>query len=156
MTVISDVAYGVVPILFDAGEPRYLLIQHNKGHWAFPKGHKDEGETDLQAACREFQEEVGISTYRVLEDVTFREHYSFSLNKDTQIDKTVTYYLALVPPPAPDVLPTVTIQPEELADFRWCSFEGAKQLVTFDAARQVLQECHAALPALTENLTFNA
>ena len=37
-----------------------LLVKHNKGHWDFPKGHVEEGETEKQTALREVKEETNI------------------------------------------------------------------------------------------------
>ena len=47
-------------ILFNGQE--VLLLQHpdskNKGHWDFPKGHIENGETEPQTALRELAEET--------------------------------------------------------------------------------------------------
>jgi diadenosine hexaphosphate hydrolase (ATP-forming) len=40
---------------------RTLLLQHVSGHWVFPKGHVEAGETQLQAALREIAEEAGVT-----------------------------------------------------------------------------------------------
>ena len=38
-----------------------LLIRHkNGGHWSFPKGHVETGETEPQTALREIKEETGL------------------------------------------------------------------------------------------------
>ena len=38
-----------------------LLLQYPQGHWSFPKGHIEEGETNHHAtASRELAEETGI------------------------------------------------------------------------------------------------
>lgn len=37
-----------------------LLLQHLEGTWVFPKGHLDPGESALEAALREVEEEAGI------------------------------------------------------------------------------------------------
>lgn len=38
-----------------------LLIRHkNGGHWSFPKGHVEKGETDEDTALREIREETGL------------------------------------------------------------------------------------------------
>lgn len=51
---------GAVVVREDAGQKEILLIRHNAGHWAFPKGHMEEGETEVQTASREIQEETGL------------------------------------------------------------------------------------------------
>ena len=39
---------------------KVLLVQHNAGHWDFPKGHIKENETEIQTAIREVKEETNI------------------------------------------------------------------------------------------------
>ena len=40
------------------------------GKWGFPKGNIDRGETEKQAALREFKEETGVDILEPLHDVT--------------------------------------------------------------------------------------
>ena len=37
-----------------------LLLKHRAGHWDFPKGHVEAGESNQQTALREIYEETGI------------------------------------------------------------------------------------------------
>lgn len=39
---------------------KVLLVKHNAGHWDFPKGHVEEGETEFETAIREVKEETNI------------------------------------------------------------------------------------------------
>ena len=39
---------------------KILLVHHNAGHWDFPKGHIENGETEEQTAIREVKEETNI------------------------------------------------------------------------------------------------
>jgi 8-oxo-dGTP pyrophosphatase MutT (NUDIX family) len=135
-----DEAFGIVPILEQENNRQYLLIQHHAGHWGFPKGHADPGETPLQAACREFVEETGIADYTVLEQVSFSEQYFFTRQKQKFL-KTVLYYPALVRSPA------VHFQKEEIQNFRWASYEEAINLMTFGGGKQVLKEVQEYLLA---------
>ncbi|NJO79196.1 MAG: NUDIX domain-containing protein [Cyanobacteria bacterium RM1_2_2] len=63
---MQDLSFGIVPLLQQNGEHLFLLVQHQAGHWSFPKGHAEADETPLQAACREFEEETGITDYQLL------------------------------------------------------------------------------------------
>lgn len=50
---------GAGGVVFNAaGE--VLVLGHRRGTWVFPKGHVDPGETLLQAALREVEEEAGV------------------------------------------------------------------------------------------------
>ena len=50
-------SYGVIPV----HNGKFLLLKQNKGHWGFPKGHKEGNETDEECALRELKEESGIA-----------------------------------------------------------------------------------------------
>jgi len=44
--------------------------KYGPGKWGFPKGNIDRGESDRQAALREFKEETGVDILEPLHDVT--------------------------------------------------------------------------------------
>lgn len=52
-------------VLFEKDNKILLLLRENTGYmdnlYGFPAGHIDEGETPLEAACREAKEEVALS-----------------------------------------------------------------------------------------------
>ncbi|MFQ3584290.1 MAG: NUDIX domain-containing protein [Cyanobacteriota bacterium] len=157
--MLADAAYGLIPVMPAdpaQGSPYlYLLIQHQKGHWAFPKGHKNGSETDLEAAQRELQEETGLTDYQVLTlphqstPLTLQEAYCFTDKQGNVIAKTVTYYVALIPPQSPP--PALRLQPEEVADYRWCSFGEALEQISFEESRQLLRRCQFQLDQLLRN-----
>lgn len=129
----KDEAFGIVPILQKDNQFHFLLIQHNAGHWGFPKGHADPGESSLQAACREFTEETGILDFTPLEDVSFSEEYIFT-RSGKKFNKTVVYYPALVQSDQ------VHCQPEEIQDYSWLEYDRAISQLSFGGARQVLTQ----------------
>lgn len=130
--IAKDEAFGIVPILPQDGSYLFLLIQHHAGHWGFPKGHADPGESALQAACREFVEETGIADYTVLGEVSFSEQYTFMRQKQ-KFEKTVIYYPALVESAA------VKCQKEEIQAYAWEKLESAIAKLSFEGAKQVLR-----------------
>jgi len=136
--IAKDEAFGVVPIFSKGSHYLFLLIQHNAGHWGFPKGHADPGETAVEAAHREFREETGISTYRLLEDVSFSENYLYT-RRGQRFEKTVIYFPAFVESKQ------VIFQTEEIQAFSWESFEGAIARLTFEGSKQVLTSVHQFL-----------
>ena len=136
--VITDAAFGIVPIAIAAGRYQFLLIQHHAGHWGFPKGHADPGETAIATACREFVEETGITDYTLISDRSFQEQYQFTRAGQT-IQKSVVYFLARV-----DNL-TVSCQAAEIQNFAWLDYDAAIAQLTFAAARQILADVWAYL-----------
>ncbi len=130
---MKDSAFGIIPVLSDNKRCRFLLIRHNAGHWAFPKGHAEKGESDVEAAVREFVEETGIKDYTILENVGFEEHYSYTFEGQV-VDKRVKYFLGVVGNPA------VTVQEEEISDYRWAEFDEALELITFNECRELFRD----------------
>ncbi len=55
----AETVAGAGGVVFD---PRghVLVLGHRNGSWVFPKGHLDPGETGLEAALREVEEEAGV------------------------------------------------------------------------------------------------
>jgi len=128
---MKDASFGVVPIHSENGTRRFLLVHQMKGHWGFPKGHADPGETALQAAVRELAEETGITACRVMASPEFLEHYTIIKKSAKRIDKTVTFFIGHVADPA------VTPQPEEVQGYAWLTADQARERLTFPEAREL-------------------
>ena len=102
-------------------ETKVLLINHVHGnHWAFPKGHVENDETEEETAIREILEETGLN---VSLDVNFR--YSTRYAPKKGVIKDVIYFAA-----STNEIES-TIQVEELNSAKWCSFDEARELITF-------------------------
>ncbi len=56
----------------EAGK-QFLLMKHSK-RWDLPKGHVDPGETEMQCALRELEEETGIHE----DDISIDENFRFT------------------------------------------------------------------------------
>lgn len=134
----KDFSFGIVPVRREGGEVLYLLVQHHAGHWAFPKGHAEAGETPLEAALRELREETGITRLRAAEKPVFTERYA-TVKRGRDIDKTVTYFLGWTDQSA------VTVQPEEIRDHVWLPFSEALERMTHEPSRQVLRDAARAV-----------
>jgi 8-oxo-dGTP pyrophosphatase MutT (NUDIX family) len=135
---MKDECFGIVPIFGKEANSLFLLIHHQAGHWAFPKGHANPGESPAETARREFAEETGISDFEMLDEPSFTEHYSF-VKDGEQIEKTVTYFLGFVNSME------VVLQVEEVQNSAWVAAEEAVKLITFDANRQMFGEIKAFL-----------
>ncbi len=127
-----ETSYGIIPVRFNDGHGEVLLVQHSHGHWSFPKGRMELGETPLQCAKRELLEETQLHVVHLLSERTFVEHYHF-LRNGHPTEKSVTYYLAEVEgQPLP--------QAAELLAYRWCDLDTAGDLLTFPEARNLYSQ----------------
>lgn len=112
------------------GNTELLLIKHaNGGHWSFPKGHVESGETEIETALREIKEETGID---VIIDPSFREVISYSPKKDTQ--KDVIYFIARAQ--NYDYTP----QEEEISQIKWVEINRAHTILTYDNDKQLVNK----------------
>ena len=123
-------SFGILPLKRSEQGWKTLLVKHQKGHWAFPKGHPDPHEAPLACAKRELKEETGLEVKNVLFDEPLEENYTFEREGET-IQKRVTYFVA-------EVEGEVALQPEEIADFKWLSFEEAADVATFPECRSLI------------------
>ncbi len=120
------------------GNIEVLLIRHKgSGHWSFPKGHMEIGESEIETAVREIKEETSID---VLLDPTFRETVLYSPKKDTQ--KVVVYFLAKARNFNPEP------QPEEVSEARWVDIGHAPHVLTYDNDRNIITKVKTAIKTM--------
>ena len=106
-----------------------LLIHHNAGHWDFPKGHVEEGETEMETAIREVKEETNI-------DVEVNEEYRYSTKYSPKegVIKEVIYFLAR------NISDNKQAQLEEVSEVRWVNVDEAIDKITYDSSREILMQ----------------
>jgi len=131
---------GAVVFTTIGGQRLYVLAQALGGHYGFPKGHMEPGETEEQTALREIWEEVGI---RPLLYPEFREEIVYLLPQ-TQIRKQVVYFLAEFDGQ------TIKPQKEELRSAPLVTFQEAMDLLTHAQAQAILQAANDYLDAREE------
>lgn len=62
---------------FSNDERKFLLLHYTSGHWDFPKGNVEVGETEMEAARREILEETGITDVRFVEGFSQTIFYNY-------------------------------------------------------------------------------
>ena len=123
-----ETSCGFILVNFDS----ILLLQYPQGHWSFPKGHVEEGDSDHHStASRELSEETGITMVSVDEYWSERTEYTFT-RKGKQIPKQVYWYLAET-----DQL-DVTLSHEH-TNYLWLRFEEAEEQITFEQEKNLLR-----------------
>lgn len=117
------------------GNLELLLIRHaNGGHWSFPKGHVEPGETEIQTALREVKEETGLD---ILLDESFRESVCYWPKKDTK--KEVVYFIGKAK--QYDAIP----QPQEIAQIKWVQLCHVDRLLTYENDRRLIGKVRSLL-----------
>lgn len=112
------------------GNTELLLITHSAGgHWSFPKGHVEAGETERQTALREVMEETHID---IDLDPTFREVVTYSPKKD--VKKDVIYFLGRAK--NFDYIP----REGEIAQIKWVEINLAHSFLTYDNNKQLVNK----------------
>lgn len=112
------------------GNTELLLIKNqNGGHWSFPKGHVEAGETEEETALREIREETGIE---VILDTSFRHVITYTPKKETT--KDVIYFLAKA------VTYDYTPQEAEIAQIKWVEINHAVSILSYDNDRQLVAQ----------------
>ena len=111
-------AYGIIPI---QGK-KVLIVHHvNGGHWGFPKGRGEAGETPLESATRELFEETGLRIVKILSPEPLIEE---------RTNKLIYFFPALVEG-------TLSFQAEEILEGQWVSLEELVEKLTYPEAKIV-------------------
>lgn len=112
------------------GKTEFLTVKSKAhGHWGFPKGHVEKGESEEDTAKREVLEEVGLKI-TLIDGFRAKTEYFISEN----IKKEVVFFLSEVSDQQ------VKIQLEEIMEYRWADFEETTKLLTYNTDKNVLEE----------------
>ena len=105
-----------------------LMIKHSsQGHYSFPKGHVEVGETEIKTAEREVFEETSV---RIHINEKFRQPVYY--RPKVGVKKEVVYFLAFTR--QTEIKP----RPGEIAEVAWIPVEEAEGLLTHDNDKRVL------------------
>ncbi|MGB9697194.1 MAG: bis(5'-nucleosyl)-tetraphosphatase [Ignavibacteria bacterium] len=138
-----DTSIGIIIFRKTKKTITYLIIKHNKGHWGFPKGHRDTGERAIDAALRELYEETGINKIDLISrKIMLKEHYIIKNKNKEHTLKTVQYFIAKTSQRS------IKIDGNEIVDYQWCPFNKAIGLITFSEAKEILIKAHKIIEAL--------
>ena len=121
---------GALCFLQQDGVWKVLMVKHRAGgHWAFPKGHVEKGETEAETAMREVMEETGIP---IEIEPGYRETNRYSPYRGAV--KDVVYFWARAKEAQ------ARPQPEEVEIARFVPVEEALKLLTYEADRRLLKK----------------
>jgi 8-oxo-dGTP pyrophosphatase MutT (NUDIX family) len=129
--MVNEISYGIIPIRKKDSGWEICIVKHCSGHWSFPKGHPEKGESPLETATRELKEETNLDVHHIVSEETLEEKYVYRFKGELR-NKTVKYYIA-------EVEGELKILPKELQEGKWFSIDAAAAQVTFPQARTICQ-----------------
>ena len=133
--MINEKVCGAVVYTKIGNEILYLIIKNESGHIGFPKGHMEDGETELETAKREIFEETSLKANI---DTEFREEYNYIFNGN---NKNAVYFIAEFESSA------IKTQESEIFDHWLVPFEQAYELLNFKEDRAILENAKRYLDA---------
>ena len=128
----NEFSCGGVVYNIDNHKMIFLLLHYFSGHWDFPKGNKERGETHIDTIRREIKEETGISDVTLIDG--FEKEISYNYTRDNRlISKKVLYRLARTH--SKDV-----VLSSEHSNFEWDPYELALKRLTYKKSKKILTE----------------
>jgi len=133
VTLFDELSAGIIltTIGYKSIGNKVLLLRHAAGHWDFPKGNIEFGETEVQAASRELREETGIGRFRLLPNFKHTITYYYRRNQRT-IFKKVTLFLGTT-------TERKIILSDEHVDFSWKYLDQSLDLLKYKNSRISLE-----------------
>ncbi len=131
--MLEEFSAGIV--VYRESKPyQFLLLHYPAGHWDFPKGHVEEGESMRQTALRELEEETGIGKDEIILEDDFKETIDYLYRKRGELShKKVIFFLGKTEKE------DIRIS-EEHQGYKWLSYEKARERVTFRNPRDLLEK----------------
>ena len=135
----SKIAAGIILFrkLGEHNPIEYLLLQTSYGenHWTPPKGHLDEGESELETAIRETKEESNLIIdldYKLI-DLNHRIELRYPVNGRPKI---VYYWIGQL---IDNTKSKVKLSDEHI-DFKWLDLTKAIEIVKFPCMQTALSD----------------
>ncbi len=118
---------------------KYLLLKYNAGHWGFPKGHIEHGESEKQTVLRELREETGITNALFKDGFKEVVEYSFQRGNET-IKKRVVFYIIRVN----DNYNKIMLSSEHNS-YEWLDYNKARGRLTYENTKKILDKAEEFL-----------
>lgn len=143
--MIEELSAGALIFLEKNGERRYLALHYPAGHWDFPKGGVERGESEEEAARREIMEETGLKVDSFIPN--FRKKIDYHYRRaDGLSHKQVIFFLARANSDRVKIS-------HEHSGYEWLRFDQAIKRLSFENARNILREANEFLSKQAKNET---
>jgi 8-oxo-dGTP pyrophosphatase MutT (NUDIX family) len=128
---VAEVAAGAVLATRRAPIEILLIHEESEDRWCFPKGHIEPGESALEAARREVEEETGLTDFTLREELATITYRFYQPRRDRSVVKTSIYYFGRSARAIPRLEPGFD-------RFAWVVPAEARRLVSYDQDRAVV------------------
>ena len=138
MTMYDEISIGSVLYILDTNfNVNYLILNYSYGHWDFPKGNIENGESELDTIKREIMEEAGITDINFIDD--FRQQISYRYKKKFKlVNKLVIYYIV-------ETKSNKVVLSFEHINFAWLNYNDALNRLSFDNSKKILKNANEFL-----------
>jgi len=137
---------GAVVFIKEGNNIKFLLLHYLSGHWDFPKGHIENGESNEETLMREVNEETGIKDIKIIPGFDEKIGYYYEAKRDerekrtkkglpVKVKKEVGYYLA-------EVFSKDVELSKEHTEYEWLNYEDALKRVTYTKSKRVLESAN--------------
>ncbi len=131
--MIEETSYGIILKLKGSDPARFLVVHQTKGHWSFPKGHKEGNETIEETVRRELAEETGITEIHITSQEPISEP-PYTFERDGIVIQKTNQYLF-----GETETETVTPQKGETSEVRFATRDELKELMTLSGQQEFLE-----------------
>lgn len=138
---------GAIIFRTENGVPHYLLLHYHSGHWEFPKGHIETGETEEQTVTRETFEETGINDLKIIPEFKkyikyfFRQYKEKVSEADRRAGKTPWVFKLVTFFVAETKIKDIKVSDEHLG-YLWLPIDRAIKKTTFKNSKKLLKEAN--------------
>jgi 8-oxo-dGTP pyrophosphatase MutT (NUDIX family) len=140
----TETSAGGVIYRWYGAVPHVLLIRDAYHHWGLPKGHLERGETADAAALREVEEETGLARLRLGPRLGTIDWF---FRADGRLIHKFCHFF-LMESPEGETVPQLE---EGITACRWVPLCDAIREISYDNAREVLEQAAAALGCAVED-----
>ena len=111
-----------------------ILRRKQEGTWVLPKGKMEPGETLVQTAIREVQEETGLADLKVIREIGLVRYVFLWRPDNKNYNKTVHYFLMQINGTEQEM----KLEPD-FSTFAWETASDALKMLTFENDRRIVR-----------------